>query len=65
MAKQQYKIGIGLWKSLKNVLIVWGVPAVVLLIDNWTEWIPKSYHTAMVPIIGLIAYFVKNYTQNK
>ncbi len=60
-----YKISIGAWKSIKNVAIVWGIPALVLLIDNWVEWIPKDYHAAAIPVMGLITYFVKNYIQNK
>ena len=60
-----YSIKIGALKSMKNVLIVWGIPALVLLVDNWTQWIPEEYTAAAVPIMGAIAYFVKNYIQNK
>jgi len=63
MKKYSVKIGIG--KSIKNVLVVWGIPALVLLVDNWTEWIPKNYHVTAIPIMGAIAYFVKNYINNK
>ena len=65
MKNPTYKVSIGAWKSIKNVLIVWGIPALVLLIDNWTEWIPENYHATAIPIMGLIAYFIKNYIQNK
>jgi len=65
MAKKVYKIGTGIWKSIKNTLIVWGIPTLVLFIDNWTEIIPVDYQKALIPVIGLIAYFVKNYIQNK
>jgi len=65
MKKPEYKVSIGLWKSIKNTLIVWGVPALVLLIDNWTQWIPEDYHKMAIPVIGLLAYFVKNKLQNK
>lgn len=60
-----YSVGIGIWKSIKNVGIVWGIPALILLIDNWTEWIPSNYHKAAIPIMGIIAYFIKNYIKNK
>ena len=63
--KPEYKVKIGLVKSIKNTLIVWGVPAVILLLDNWTEWIPRDYHKVSIPILGVVAYFVKNYIQNK
>jgi len=62
---KKYKVSIGAWKSIKNVLIVWGIPAVVLLVDNWTNWIPGEHHAKAIPIMGAIAYFVKNYIQNK
>lgn len=65
MAKQEYKVGIGIWKTIKNVVIVWGIPAVLLLADNYTEWIPNEYEVAAAPIIGAIAYFIKNYIQNR
>ncbi|MHA1191945.1 MAG: hypothetical protein ACTSP9_06565 [Promethearchaeota archaeon] len=50
---------------MKNTAIVMGIPALVLLLDNWTQWIPEEYHKIALPIIGLIAYFIKNYIQNK
>ena len=65
MTNPTYKASIGAWKSIKNVLIVWGIPALVLLIDNWTQWIPKEYQATAIPIMGALAYFVKNYIQNK
>lgn len=61
----KYKVKTGIWKSIKNVLIVWGIPAAVLLLDNYTEWIPYEQQKIAIPIIGLIAYFIKNYVQNK
>ena len=67
MAEKQpeYKVGIGIWKSIKNVAIVMGIPALVLLLDNYTQWIPSEYNSIALPIIGLISYFVKNYIQNR
>jgi len=60
-----YKVSIGIWKSIKNVVIVMGIPALVLLLDNWAQWIPDEYHKFALPIIGFISYLVKNYIQNK
>ena len=65
MAKQQYKFKTGIWKSIKNVAIVMGIPALVLLLDNWANWIPNEWHTTAGPIIAFLAYLVKNYIQNK
>lgn len=61
----KYSKWIGFKKSIKNVLIVWGIPAVVLLIENWVDWIPNEYHKIAIPIVGFIAYFIKNYIKNK
>jgi len=63
--KPEYKVSIGIWKSIKNVAIVMGIPALVLLLDNYTQWIPNEYNSLALPIIGLISYFVKNYIQNR
>jgi len=60
-----YKLGIGVKKSIKNVLIVWGIPALILLIGEWQNWVPVDYHRIAAPIIGLLSYFIKNWIQNK
>ncbi len=62
---KKYNLKTGVWKSIKNVLIIWAIPALVLLVDNWVDWIPNQHHAKAIPIIGLIAYFIKNYIQNK
>jgi len=62
---KKYKVGVGVIKSIKNVLIIWAIPALVLLVDNWTQWIPENYHTTAIPVIGLISYFIKNYLSNR
>lgn len=63
--KPEYSVKTGAVKSVKNTLIVWGVPAAVLLLDHWTEFIPQDYHVVATPVMGVVAYFVKNYLQNK
>lgn len=60
-----YSTKIGILKSIKNVLIVWGIPALILLVDNWTQWIPDNYHQLAIPVMGLVAYFTKNWIGNK
>ena len=65
MAKTTYSFGTGIWKSIKNVFIIMGIPMLVLLIDNWTKIIPNEWQATATPIIGLISYLVKNYIQNK
>jgi len=65
MAYTEYSFKIGLWKSLKNTLIVVGIPALVLFVDNWTTIIPNEWNVYAAPIMGFAAYLVKNYLQNK
>jgi hypothetical protein len=65
MAKQEYSVGIGVWKSVKNVFVTMGIPMIVLFIDNYTQIIPSQYTYVAAPIIGLVSYFVKNYLENK
>jgi hypothetical protein len=52
-------------KSLKNTLVVIGIPALIFLIDNWTQWIPEKYNVVAFPIFGFLSYLVKNYIENK
>lgn len=63
--KIAYSLKTGLWKSLKNTAIVIGVPALIFLLDNWTQWIPGEYTKFALPIFGFLSYFVKNYIENK
>ena len=62
---KKYSFKTGLLKTLKNTLVVVGVPALVLFVDNWTQIIPEEWNLYAVPIMGFVAYFVKNYIQNK
>ncbi len=61
----KYSIGIGFVKSLKNVGITVGIPALVVLLNNYTEWLPKNYYGIAVPVISIVSYMVKNYIKNK
>ena len=63
--KITYSFGIGLWKSLKNVAIVIGIPGLIFLIDNWVKWIPEKYNLIALPVFGFLSYLIKNYIQYK
>ena len=54
--KIKYSYAIGLWKSLKNVLIVF-VPAILAIMAN----VPVEY----TPVASFIVWFIKNYIENK
>ena len=62
---KKYSIKVGLWKALKNLLVVVGIPSLILFVDNWTKIIPSEWNVYAVPVMGFVAYFVKNYLQNK
>jgi len=65
MAKITYSFKTGLLKSLKNTLIIVGIPALVLFVDNWTTILPDEWNVYSAPIMGFISYLVKNYIANK
>jgi len=60
-----YNLKTGVWKTIKNTAIVWGVPALLLLVDNWTQWVPAQYAVPFSGVVGFISYFVKNFIENK
>ena len=62
---KEYSFLVGVWKSVKNVAIIAGIPALVFLIDNWTQWIPNEWNTVAAPVIGFLAYLVKNWQEKK
>ena len=41
-----YSLKTGIWKSIKNVAITIGIPAAVLLVDTWPDWIPNEYNAS-------------------
>ena len=65
MAKQQYSVKIGLGKSVKNVLITFVAPAVLYLLNGYTQWMPAETATMLAPVIGFVSYFIKNWLKNK
>jgi len=60
-----YSVKTGISKTIQNWLVTWGIPIALVLINNWQGWIPAEYTNTAAPIIGCIAYFVKNYVKNK
>jgi len=63
--KIKYSVWIGLWKSVKNVAITVGVPAILVLINNYVNWMPEAWYPVAVPIMSIVSYFTKNYVENK
>jgi len=55
-----YSFWTGLWKTIKNGLIVLA-PSIVAFITN----LPADIQTVYAMPIGFILYFIKNYIQNR
>ena len=60
----EYKLLIGMKKSLKNMLVTYILPAILFLINNQTEWMPQTDALMIAPVLGYIGYFIKNYIEN-
>lgn len=63
VGNDKYSIWIGIKKSFKNVVITVGIPAVLVLCNNYVEWLPKSWYGLGIPLISLMSYFIKNKIQ--
>jgi len=63
----KYSFKTGLIKTIKNLGVVLGVPALAFLINNYTQWLPQQYVNSplAIAIISAIAYMLKNYNSNK
>jgi len=55
----------GLKKTLKNMGITWGIPALIFLLDSAKDIIPNEYLPILLPITGAITYFIKNWVENR
>jgi len=62
---EEYSFKIGLIKTLKNVAVMFGVPAVLYVLANISTLVPQNMMPIAVPIAGAITYFIKNYVENK
>ena len=54
--KVKYSITTGVWKAIKNCLIIWA-PAILAMMAN----VPVEY----TPIASLVVYFLKNLLEYK
>ena len=61
----EYSPITGLLKTLKNIATVYGLPAVILFLNSYQNWVPVEYVAVVSPIIGGILYMMKNYVENK
>lgn len=55
----------GLKKTLKNTGIMYGIPALLYIVESWADWIPSEYHAVAGLLAGSVAYAIKNWQANK
>lgn len=55
-----YSILEGLFKTVKNTVILFG-PSIVAFLTA----LPEEYRIMYAPILGVVLYFLKNYIENK
>lgn len=64
MVKKYSKL-TGFLKSLKNVAVTYGPAMFLVLLNHYQEWMPDKHAVSLAPLIGVIAYYIKNYEENK
>ncbi len=65
IVSSDYSIKTGLTKTLKNMGITFGIPALLYFLSRANVWLPQEMIPVVAPIIGGISYVVKNYIENK
>jgi len=60
-----YDWKIGLKKTMKNILVTYGLPAILLFLNSYAEWLPKEYSIHAAVPVGAICYMIKNYQTHK
>jgi len=63
--KPEYSFKIAMVKTLKNVAVMFGLPAVLYVLSNVSELVPPEYLPVVIPIASAVSYMVKNYIENK
>ena len=59
-----YSVKTGLWKSVKNTVIVL-VPAFLAGGAAFATNVPANYQPVVAAIGGFVVYFIKNFIQNR
>jgi len=55
----------GLKRTLKNMGIMFALPAILYLLAQVNVIVPKQFLPIAIPIAGGLTYFVKNWFENK
>ena len=60
VTSEKYSVAIGLWKSLKNSVIILGGAAGIQLLEARAQWIPPGFEWLEIIIGAVVAYMIKN-----
>ena len=63
MGEYDWKIGVK--KTAKNIVVMFGIPALIYLIDNIKDIVPPEHYAWVVPLTSGISYTIKNWYENK
>ena len=63
--KPIYSFKTGLIKTLKNVCVMFGLPALLLVLDSLVTFVPMDIMIYIAPITGPLSYLLKNYLENR
>jgi hypothetical protein len=59
-----YNPYIGLQKTLKNIGVTFGLPALLFFLNSANQWMPSEWLVVATPFISAGSYFLKNYIEN-
>ena len=55
----------GVSKTAKNSIVMFGLPALLYVLNGANEWMPQENYIKLAPVIGMCLYYLKNYLENK
>lgn len=63
--KQAYSFWVALKKLVKNAAVMFGLPAVLYIVDNLYTIAPEEYVSLAMGVSAAVSYLYKNYLENK
>lgn len=65
ISKSKYSLKVGARKTLKNVSIMFLIPALIYLLNSYKNFISDEHIVVVGPVAGAVSYFLKNYLENR
>jgi len=60
----EYSAVIGFQKTMKNIGVTFGLPALLFFLNSYNQWLPQDWVVIATPFIAGASYFLKNYIEN-